>query len=596
MLPEQMPDAPPFTDSRRLTGANAYFGTVGAVLETARVAVSADLLARWKEKVECVRTALDWPIGPVVAQPHASGASLAFAAPLDQLFTATDVNEWAWLASVADAHVAVDYAFFHAPGYAAVWDDALALVTLRALAASEAQPQLVALDAAAHAQRVDLLIDHDTITLGEGSGARSWPLDAPPDPACVDWSTLHNIPVALVTGTNGKTTTVRLIAAMARAQGWQTGHSCTDGLFIDDAQIAAGDYSGPMGARAVLRRPEAQIAILETARGGILRRGLAVQRAQVAVITNIGADHYGAYGVHDLDALARVKFAVARVLDRDGLLVLNAEDATLRAHAEGIEHALGWFALDDHAALLDAHRATGGATCGVSDGHVRLALAGAVHDLGGIVAMPLTANGHARHNIANILAATLAAAALGIAPATIAVVLSNFGAAHSDNPGRLQHWSLAGLDVWLDYAHNPDGLHGLLQVALAQRAGGRLGLLLGQAGDRSDSAIQSLAATAAAFKPARVVLKDIAGMMRGRAPGEVAAILREALVANGIAADALDFCSEETHAARMLLDWARVGDTLVLPIHSGVARTQVSSMLDGLTASDWEPQQPLPAD
>lgn len=598
------PSPTSFTDSRRLLGANPYFGTVGAALETTGIVVDAGLLDAWRARVATARVALGWPDTPMFAQAHAAGATLAFAAPLDQLFAATDVNEWAWLASAADAHADSDYAPFHAPAYAAAWDEELAMTTLRALAASEARPELLSLERAAREHRVALLIDDDAITLGEGVGACSWPPNALPDVDSIDWSALHDVPLALVTGTNGKTTTVRLLAAMARAHGWRTGYSCTDGLLIDSAQIATGDYSGPAGARAVLRQPEVQAAILETARGGLLRRGLAVQRAQTAIVTNLSVDHFGSYGVHDLDALARVKLAVGRVVDRSGpgsgpgqaLLVLNADDATLRAHAGGLDCALGWFAFDDSDMLLEAHRAHKGATCGVRDRHVRLAFAGVAYDLGAVDAMPLSARGQARYNIANILAASLAASALGIAPATIAKVLMRFGASHADNPGRLQRWSLAGVEVWLDYAHNPDGLRGLLQVAGVQRIRGRFGLLLGQAGDRSDADLRSLATTAAAFRPAHVVLKDIAGMLRGRVSGEVAGILREALLAEGISADAMPFCSDEVEAVRALLAWAQAGDTLVLPIHGKLARNQVASLLDRLTAEAWHPQQPLPAD
>ncbi len=593
---ELEPSPTPFSDSRRLLGPNPYFGSVGAALETDGIAVDAALLEAWRTHVATARDALGWPDTPVFAQTHASGATLAFAAPLDQLFAATDVNEWAWLASIADARADSGYARFHAPGYAAAWDETLAMATLRALAASEANPGLIALERAAQAHRVALLIDDDAITLGEGVGAHSWLPDALPGAGTIDWSTLHDVPLALVTGTNGKTTTVRLLAAMARAHGWRTGYSCTDGLFVDAAQSAAGDYSGPAGARAVLRHPEVQAAILETARGGMLRRGLAMQRARTAIVTNLSADHYGAYGVHDLDGLARVKLAVARVVDRDGLLVLNADDATLRAHADGLDCVLGWFALDDRNMFLETHRARGGATCGVRDGRGHLVFAGKPHDLGAIDAMPLSAHGQARYNIANILAASLGAIALGIAPQTIADVLARFGASHADNPGRLQHWSLSGIDVWLDYAHNPDGLRGLLQVANVQRANGRLGLLLGQAGDRSDADLHALAVIAASFHPGCVVLKDIAGMLRGRAPGEVAAILRETLLAKGIAADAMPFHSDEHEASHALLAWAQPGDTVVLPIHGKLARAQVASLLDRLDASAWQPQQPLPTD
>ena len=588
------PSPTAFTDSRRLLGANPYFDGMGAALETSGIAVGESLLDAWRLRIAHARRELGWPDGDMFARAHASGATLAFAAPLDQLLAATDVNEWAWLASAAEANVDTGYPRFHAPGYAAVWDEALALATLRALAASEANPDLIALEQAAREHRVALLIDDDQVSLGEGGGSRTWSISPMPDPERINWSFLHDVPLALVTGTNGKTTTVRLLAAMARAHGWRTGHSCTDGLFVDSRQIASGDYSGPAGAREVLRQSEVQAAILETARGGMLRRGLAVQSAQAAVITNISADHFGAYGVHDLDGLARVKLTVARVLDRSGLLVLNADDATLRAHAENLDCALGWFAIDDDHPLLETHRANGGPTCGVRDGRVLLTIAGVAQDLGDVAAMPLSVDGQARYNIANILAAALAATALGVAATTIADVLSRFGAAHADNPGRLQHWSLSGVDVWLDYAHNPDGLRGLLDVTGVARCEGRFGLLLGQAGDRSDEDIRALAQTAAHFHPARVVLKDIAAYMRGRAPGEVAAVLREALLEAGVSADAIGYSDEEERGARALLAWAQPGDTLVLPVHGKAPRAQVSALLDRMSAMRWLPQQELP--
>ena len=583
-----------FTDSRRLLGANPYFADPGAALEAVGIAVDAAMIDAWRSHVAMARKELGWPEGQLFAHAHAGGATFAFAAPFDQLYAATDVNEWAWLASAAAANVDAGYSRFHAPGYAAVWDDASAFETLRALAASEADPGLRELVEAARSHRVALLIDDHEIAVGEGAGSRAWPAVPLPDPDAIDWSVLHDVPVALVTGTNGKTTTVRLLAAMARAHGWRAGHSCTDGLFVDGRTIAAGDYSGPAGARAVLRQPDVQCAILETARGGILRRGLAVQRAQVAAVTNLSADHYGAYGVHDLDDLARVKLTVARVIDRDGLLVLNADDPTLRVHAGDVACPIGWFALDDRDALLQAHRNAGGATCGVRDGRAVLTIARTTHDLGAIAAMPLAVHGQARYNVANILGAALAATALGIAPTTIAATLARFGAAHADNPGRLQHWSVAGIDVWLDYAHNPDGLRGLLQVAQSQGGGGRLGLLLGQAGDRSDDDIRELAKTAARAGPVRIVLKDIPAYMRGRAPGEVAGILRDALLDAGITADTMSWSDNEVRGARTLLAWARPGDSLVLPVHGQSPRAQVGALLDALSASRWAPPQALP--
>ena len=149
--------------------------------------------------------------------------------------------------------------------------------------------------------------------------------------ACRTWircrgRELRNVPTAIVTGSNGKTTTVRLLAACARAHGWRDGYNCTDGLFIAGEQIESGDYSGPVGTRTVLRDSRVEAAILETARGGILRRGLAAQRARVAVVTNVSADHFGEYGIDDLAGLADTKLVVASTIDDTGLLVLNADD------------------------------------------------------------------------------------------------------------------------------------------------------------------------------------------------------------------------------------------------------------------------------
>lgn len=581
----------PFEDSRRLTGCNVYFAGPGAALETARGLVfDGDSLHRWDTNIAIALRHLGWPGGEVYIRCHASGASLAFAAPLDQLYAATEVNEWAWWRAI-DASAER----YHAPGHAAAWDEASALRTLRLLAQAEANPALIALRDAAATRHLPFLADDDEATIGAGAGGRSWFVDELPAPDAVPWQHLHGIPAALVTGSNGKTTTVRLIAAMCRAHGWHTAHSCTDGVFFDGGELESGDFSGPAGARTALRQGGAQAAVLETARGGLLRRGLALCRADAAVVTNVSADHFGEYGVHDLDDLARVKLAVARAIGADGLLALNADDELLREHAKRQACPLGWFALDFDHPLLAAHRQAGGATCGVRDGRLRLHRDGAEHDLGAVAAMPLTLGGRAAYNIANIAAAALAASAMGPAPATIATTLAMFGATHGDNPGRLQHWRFGDTQVFVDYAHNPEGLQGLFDAVGANTRAGRLALLLGHAGNREDADLQAVAATAAGVRPDLVVLKDIAGYERGRAAGEIAAIMRARLLAGGVDAGAIATCLDETDAARTALAWAHDGDLLVLPIHEMEARARVGALLDEMTKTGWKPGDPLPS-
>ena len=559
------------------------------------------VLEAWRGRVLHAFAELRWPSVPPRAVAHETGASLALAAPADQLFTATEVNEWALAASIAERQPARAPALIEALAAEQpeeteppALETAGALLRLRRRAAREANPRLRALIEAAQSRSLPFLLDDESLTLGAGAGGHSWPLAELPLPATVDWSALRAIPTALVTGTNGKTTVVRLLAACAKAAGLTTGYCCTDGVFVAGTALGTGDYSGPAGARRVLRDTHAEAAILETARGGILRRGLAVARADVAVITSIAADHFGEYGVHDLEALLDVKLSVARALDAKGLFVVNADNALLARRAPESGKPLGWFARDADAPLLVAHRRVGGATAGVRDGRLVLFLAGVEHDLGTIAAMPLAAGGHSHFNVANLATAALGAAGLGIAPATIATVFAGFGANPEDNAGRLMRFELGGLNLIVDFAHNPAALAGLVDFAQHLRGGGRLALLLGQAGNREDADIDRLAAVAAAARPDFVVVKELGSYLRGRGSGEVPALLKRALEVAGFAPLAIGEAADEESAVRLALGWARAGDVLVLPLHSREGRSQALALFERLRREGWKAGEPLP--
>ena len=421
-----------------------------------------------------------------------------------------------------------------------------------------------------------------------GSGGRDFPLAQLPAASAVPWHELYDVPTAIVTGSNGKTTTVRLLAACARAHGWPSAFCCTDGVFFEGGTELSGDYSGPEGARRVIRERRARAAIIETARGGILRRGLAISQARVGVVTNVSADHFGEYGIDDLSGLADAKLTLAGVVRPDGLLVLNAEDAQLAAKAPHLAQRfgrcppLGWFALDaDHPALR-AHRLLGGATCGVRAGTLTLHQGAREHELGSAVAMPLTVEGSASYNIANLAAAALAAGALGIPAAVIAAVFARFGAQVADNLGRMMRFERDGVRILVDYAHNPEGMQGLLRVANhLRRPGGRLGTVLGQAGNRQNSEIEALARVVAAFHPDLVVVKEDETFLRGRPLGEIPRLIHAALRGAGLPESALPMRPSELEAVHCALEWARPGDVLALPVHAPATRTAVVSLLGG---------------
>ena len=577
--------------------------------------------------------ALGWCCGSGCGSPTlvlracASATILALTAPLDQLMLATDVNEWAWEMAVGligsgwqlhggqnqyRAQYRAEYHAEYEALHAAIPTFTSALGVFSQRAQQQRNPGLMALIEHANARQIPVLLDDQLLTLGTGNGSQSWPLAELPAFQGVAWPQLHGIPTLLVTGTNGKTTSVRLLAAMASHAGQHTGYCCTDGVFINGAQLEAGDFSGPGGARNVLRQSGIDFAVLEMARGGILRRGLALDSAQVALITNVSPEHFGEYGIDNIHDLAQVKLVLAQAVQQHGTLVLNADDPLLlayaktqasadstahTAHSANLPGALALFAHDYAHPALQAQRAQGGLCCGVQAGRLLLFAYNQEVDLGAVKAMPLTVQGSAHYNIANCAGAALSAFAIGIKADHIAQVLSQFGLSRHDNPGRLERWNLADITVLLDYAHNPEGLSGLLTVAqglrLAGQGQGRIGLLLGQAGNRSNEAIADLAKAAAGFTPDHIILKDILGYMRGREPGEVPALLHASLLESGMAAQKIELILPEVEAACALLRWASAGDVLVLPVHDKQSKKKMQDLLDTLQDQHWHSGQTL---
>ena len=271
-----------------------------------------------------------------------------------------------------------------------------------------------------------------------------------PTPEEVDWAAVRDVPVILVTGTNGKSTTVRLLAAMARAAGKVAGLSSSDWVRVGDEILDRGDYSGPGGARLALRDPRVEIAVLEIARGGILRRGLPVTRAAAAIVTNVAADHLGEYGIHDVDGIADAKLVVAKALHGGGRLILNADDPRLAERGPATGAPLAWFT------MAPAHGIRDGAA--LADGMLVLRQGGASLPILPAEDVRIGMAGAARHNLANALAAIAGAAALGLPVAAMAEALRTFGADEADNPGRGLLREIGGVKVLVDFAHNPHGV------------------------------------------------------------------------------------------------------------------------------------------
>jgi len=334
------------------------------------------------------------------------------------------------------------------------------------------------------------------------------------------------IPVVAVTGTNGKTTTVRLIAHLLAQSGLRVGMTNTDGVYVAGRQIDSGDCSGPRSARNVLLHPQVDAAVFETARGGILREGLGFDRCKVAVVTNIGAgDHLGLNYITNVEELAVLKRVIVQNVADDGVAVLNAADPHVVAMAAHCKSAVTFFAQDADEPVLAAHRLQGKRVVCVEDGQL-IASEGENRQAIPLAEVPLTGGGKIGFQIENAMAAVAAAWAAGVSWGAIRAGLRSFTTDSDNAPGRFNVFNYRGATVIADYGHNPDAIAALVR-AVQSMPSERRAVVISGAGDRRDEDIrEQTRLLGAAFD--RVVLYEDQ-CQRGRADGEVIGLLRAGL-------------------------------------------------------------------
>jgi cyanophycin synthetase len=334
------------------------------------------------------------------------------------------------------------------------------------------------------------------------------------------------IPIIAVTGTNGKTTVTRLIAHMYETARMVVGRTSTEGTYIGGEKILDGDCSGPRSAKAVLLHPCVEVAVLETARGGILREGLAFDWCTVGVVTNVSPDHLGLKGVSTLDELARVKQVVVENVRKDGAAVLNAEDPLVAEMAAATDGRVVYFTTDPHHPVHDAHISQGGSCVYVENGAIMLAKDGQRDELVPLERVPFTLGGKVRFQVQNALAATAAVWAAGLNPAMIVRALTTFVTDDATVPGRFNVSEIGGVQLVLDYGHNTAALTALGQAvrALGTR---RTVMVLALPGDRRDEDLRTSVQATLGYADEYVLYdsKDL----RGRQLEEVPTILQRCL-------------------------------------------------------------------
>ncbi len=527
-------------DCRRLPGPNLLWDRPSVVMDIACKAELADRIQiALRAEILDLHRHMHWETPEFRLKSRVGGFSLAFDGPIDRLYAGIALAEAAWQ-RYAD------------PGDPEPLEAVVAEITERA--EEEANPALLELQRKADQRQAPFLWDDDEVSVGFGPTARVWPSAHPPRPDAVDWDAAGRIPIAMITGTNGKTTTARMCARILRAAGHQVGLSSTEGIWLNERQLDSGDYAGPGGARTILRQTEASAAVLETARGGLLRRGLGVAQADAALITNIGPDHLGDFGSSTLAELLEIKWIVSRAVAKSGHLVLNADDQRLVEHARDYAGRVVWFSLDPD---------QGRAEFRPDDGWLIRDKDGQRRRLCRVEDIPLCLGGAARHNIANALAAAALCSCLGAEPDAIAAGLT--GMRQEDNPGRGNLYEVDGVRVLVDFAHNPHAIAAMAELAAGLPAERRR-VAFAQAGDRTDELLRHCARAVWAFQPDQVIISELAQYARGRERNEVYGVLRDELLRCGCPPDAIDHVETEIEALELALAAAQPGDLLVLLI------------------------------
>ena len=539
-------------DSRRITGPGMIWDKRGALVDVLVEGLNkAEIVATWEPEIRRVLDALGWQDSQTHSRIFENGVTLLISAPIDLLYSAVFVMETSF-------HLTAHKILGSQP------DDFDHLIAdLKDVIGLEQNPALIRLQQAADSRKIDILSDDDFVSLGHGRGSQVWRVNEIPEVEEIEWNKLHNLPVALITGTNGKSTSVRLATAIGEAAGLISGSTSTDFVKLGDEVLDHGDYSGPGGARLLLRDKRLEIAFLETARGGILRRGLPLFQARAALVTNVAADHLGQYGVNTVEALAEAKFAVARAVTPDGVLVLNADDPLVVTNGLTFPQAKCWFSLDQSNDRIGAARAAGSPCCWF-DGQNILYSNGRKVELTLTAAdIPVTMDGAARFNVQNAMGAIGLAKAMGLHNRAIIDGLTKFQASPDDNPGRCNEFMVKGARVFVDFAHNSHAI-AVMSVLLENLPAKRKYLLISHAGDRSDQEIRDLTQGAIGFHPDVIVTSDLPDYLRGRVLGEVPALIAKQCIESGIESGAIRSSGSPAEGLAMILDYLQQGDVALI--------------------------------
>lgn len=334
------------------------------------------------------------------------------------------------------------------------------------------------------------------------------------------------IPIIAVTGTNGKTTTTRLISHIVKNNGFKVGFTTSDGIYVGNSMLTKGDTTGPVSAEFILKDPTVEFAVLETARGGILRAGLGFNKCDVGIVTNVQADHMGLSDINTLEEMAKVKAVVVESIKRDGYAVLNADNKYCVSIGKNASCNVAYFSIDENNPLIVEHCKKGGIAAIYENGFITIKKGDWKFRVEKATLIPLTFGGRVTFMIHNVLAATLASYVYGFKIEDIRMSLETFIPSSAQTPGRMNIFDFKDFKVMIDFAHNPDGFNGIKEFLSTIDSPAKIGIITGT-GDRRDSDIRELGKISAQMFDHIIIRQD--KFLRGREAEDIVKLLVEGI-------------------------------------------------------------------
>jgi UDP-N-acetylmuramyl tripeptide synthase len=541
--------------SRRLVGPNLFFIESGTVLDVPLKQDKQKLVDLWHKEAKRILPELGFKKIKLSHKIYNNGVRLALVAPFDITMAACDVIDFIW----ASTRQLVE------EGSEKSLEDARA--ELMPIIKAEENLKLRKIHQLATSKGLNIFYEEGVVTIGSGNKSFQFNINEM-DVSDIPWEKIADIPIVLITGTNGKTTTVRLTSFICKHAGKLVGYCSTDWVMIDGKIIDRGDFSGPTGNKFVLTKPELDVAVLEVARGGLLKRGLANTHVTAAAVTNISADHLGEDGVEDLDDLAEAKSIVYSTVEHAGHAIVNLDDPSILARHSKIKGKKVYISQKLSEADLDKYLKDAAYIVFVKDNAMHLKTHETTYEIAKFIDVPITVKGFAKHNVENALVAIALSNELGCTPEQIGKALHDYRNSEEENLGRANVFKVKNSTIIVDFAHNAAGINAIFEMAKAYE-GKKTSIMFGQTGDRKFS-IDDMCEIIAQNNPKEVIVKDTETYLRGAETGEIPALIERSLLKNGYSKSNIKHIETEDVAVEYVLENLKPNETYIMCVHENV--------------------------